>query len=463
MTPHNNPLNSTTILRALLVGLAILLAAPETSNALPNCKPGDTSPLCVCGKATCPTPVKYGTYIFQPAFYVLSLLYAPPGTASSVAFNNTNNEGTTSTVASSFGQGLSAQVGTTIGGGTVSASFGITETSGSSTQFSATSTNSTGAQLVSTSDAIDHTQDRFFLWINPLVTITQTGPRTAKYAVATVNGAPMNVIDISLAEARNPSLIPAAKLGPQTLHGITMPGLSALQASDFATIAAMDKVTSITSAPTDTKRYVYLRTLPLEGPDSAGMDPVRNMTAISDGASITSFTMESSNVTTSLTVSAKVGLEGVFTVNGGITGTLTWMNSTSRGDSSGITNQVNLTLGTPKAGCDENVDVYTDLLFHTMAYVTAAPTCAPIKSRPGSATPPVLVGVLQSPSGQPVPHENVTVTLPNGVVRKILTDSKGRYTVNQSPAGKAKISALGLTSEVTILPGKTVPTTLKSK
>ena len=454
---------SKAVFRGVVAGSIVLLAASESSYALPDCKPGDTRPICLCGKATCGTPVKYGTYIFQPTFYVASLLYAPPGTASSVGFSSTNNEGTTSTIASSFGNGLSAQAGAAYGFVTVTTSYGVTETSGSSTQFSVTSTSTTGAQLISSSDAIDHSQDRFFLWINPQVTITQTGPKTATYKIEPVTGQPMNVIDISLAEVRNPSTIPAAKLGPQTIHGVTMPGLGVLKASDFAAIAAMDQVTSLTAAPLDTKRYHYVETRSLEGPDSPGTDVVRNTAAISDGVAVTSSTTGSYTQTASLSVSAKVQVTGAFSVTGGITDTMTWVNSTSNGTTAGNTYQASLTLGTSKFGCYENVDVYTDLLFHTMMYVTPLPTCAPIKSRPGSTLLPALAGILENASGQPIPNQIVTVTLPNGVVRRILTDSKGRYMVSQSPAGKAKISALGMTSEATIVAGKTAPAKLLAK
>jgi hypothetical protein len=82
--------------------------------------------------------------------------------------------------------------------------------------------------------------------------------------MGTLNGDPMDIIDVSLEEVTNPSLIPAAKLGPQIIHGVSLPGLGKLQPSDFAAIASMDTVTSVTDVPADTKRYVYIESLPLE-------------------------------------------------------------------------------------------------------------------------------------------------------------------------------------------------------
>src|SRR5262249_50442595 len=147
---------------------------------------------------------------------------------------------------------------------TLGATFAETGTMTHATTFSVTSTTSGGSQLSSTNDAIDHSQDRFFLWLNSLVTVSQTGATTATYTVGTANGDPVDVIDVSLAEVNNPTLIPASKMGSQIIHGVTLPGLSALKASDFDAIAKMDAVTSLTAPPADSKRYVYVESLPLE-------------------------------------------------------------------------------------------------------------------------------------------------------------------------------------------------------
>jgi hypothetical protein len=58
----------------------------------------------------------------------------------------------------------------------------------------------------------------------------------------------MDVLTVSVAELLNPQLIPANKLGPQTIHGIVLPGLSVLAPADFQTILSQDPFVSV--APT---------------------------------------------------------------------------------------------------------------------------------------------------------------------------------------------------------------------
>jgi hypothetical protein len=430
----------------LVTGFATFFGV-QAALALPNCKIGDTSPICVCGKANCTPPptVTYGSKSFQPSYLILSILYAPPGAASNVGFTNSTTEGATIGLSSSFGTGLSTKVsasGGFIGQGTVGASFGVSQTQSNSTTFQVTSTSSSGAQLSSTSDAIDHTQDRFFLWLNPLITVQQTGPKTATYTIGTVNGAQMDVIDIDLAEVKNTSLIPAYKIAPQVIHGVTVPGLGSLKPSDFTSIASMDTVTSITEPPFDAKRYVYVSTHPLEGPDQKGEDALKIPFSLSDGTSTSHVQTDSTNISTSVSVGAKVEIPGIFTVSVDDTASMTWNYANSSGATAGTAQQAAGTLGTAQAGCLEYVDVYSDTFFHTFAFVTEDPVCAPIK---GAPTVPILKGLLHNAQGALAPHAMVTVTFPNGLVRRVFTDSKGEYEVYNPPTGTPQVSAPGMT------------------
>ena len=467
MTSHRIRRRLYRFLGTMLTTAIVSLGGMQASNAAPKCLPNDTKPICVCGKPVCdpPPPPKYGTRSYAPAYFVLSLLYAPPGAASNVGFSQSNSEGTTTGISSSFGTGMTFSVNAT--GGlfaqtTLGATFSETGSEQHASNFQTTATSAQGAQVSAKSDAVDHSQDRFFLWLNPLVTVTQTGSQSATYAMGTLNGDPMDIIDVSLEEVTNPSLIPAAKLGPQIIHGVSLPGLGKLQPSDFAAIASMDTVTSVTDVPADTKRYVYIESLPLEGPDSEESDPVKYTTSVSDGTVTSNTTTDTRNITASLVMGDKIDIPGVFTVNLTITSSLIWQYATSSGTTSGTNIQANLTLGTSKVGCLEYVDVYSDVIFHTMVYTTPQPTCAPISG--GSvAPPPALSGTLQDSAGRPIPHEVVVVALSDGLVRRIYTDSKGRYILYSAPAGAVKISAAGLTSQATIETGKPTVAVLKTK
>ena len=307
------------LLRALTIAGFASLVGLDAAQALPNCKVGDTSPACRCGGKPCTPPpptVVYGTHSYTPAYVLLSILYDPPGAASSVSFSDGNNEGSTTGISSSFGNGLSIAASTSgglIGEGTVGATFSQSNSTANASTFSITSSSAQGSQVSSTKDGIDHSQDRFFIWLNPLITVKQTGPNTAVYGVGTVNGNPMDIIDVSLAELQNPSSIPASKMGTQVIRGVSLPGLSVLQASDFASLAAMDTLSAVNFAPTDTTRYVYVNSLPLEGPDAKGTNAVKSTFNEADGSATAHTQTETSNMTASLQTGGKVDIPGVFT------------------------------------------------------------------------------------------------------------------------------------------------------
>ena len=69
-------------------------------------------------------------------------------------------------------------------------------------------------------------------WLNPFVTVRQTGPSNAVYSLGTVNNAPMDVIFISYAKARRPSAI-RTKMNPHIENDAQDPGLGKLAPSAF--------------------------------------------------------------------------------------------------------------------------------------------------------------------------------------------------------------------------------------
>src|SRR5262249_792211 len=156
----------------------------------------------------CPPPPQYGSVSYDPTYLVLSLLYAPPGKASSAGFSQTASQGETVSVSNSFGQGVN--ISFTVGdvGASAGASFGVSSAQGDTQSFQLTQSSSEGAQLRATSDNVDHSQDRFFLCLNCEVIVTQTGDNTGTYTVAPQSGQPADIIDVSVWELQNPQSIP---------------------------------------------------------------------------------------------------------------------------------------------------------------------------------------------------------------------------------------------------------------
>jgi hypothetical protein len=339
----------------------------------------------------------------NPQYYVLSVLYAPPGNSSSNGYTDTTSNGTSSTISKNFSVDSSTNIvasGSIFGVGTsYGVSFGFGGANGSSQSYQETYSLGSGTQIQSVKNPVDHTQDQFYIWLNPLVTVSLVGTSTtASYSMGTQGGEPMDVININAADLMNPPQIPIAVLLPQTpTPGVTLPGLANIcahplpvaqctqanacgcVASDFATILANDPLigTSQTTQPNqvDSNRYVYVNSAQLEGPECSGCDPVKNTIAETD--STLNGTTESSSVNYSVgySYSGSIGIS-VFGTGGKLqitdTNKFTWTNSESYGSSNGSAHTATVTLGSSSVDCSESIDVYEDTVYHTFAFAPSA-------------------------------------------------------------------------------------------
>jgi hypothetical protein len=352
-----------------------------------------------------------GTYIkpvtVQPLYKILSILSDPPGNASSNGYNNATSAGTTTSTSNNFS--TSDTLTFSYGGGILgvfnkggSVSFTTGKTTGDTHSFETDYSTSTGYQLGSVQQNIDHTQDQFFLWLNPEVTYYQNGSSSAYYTLENAGGGSnMDIVNVNAAQLANPTLIPLTALETQNpAPGVYLPGLKAICANpvpdnqctqanacgcvpnDFATILAEDPLIGVsqTTAPTtvDSNRFVYVDYVTLQGPAQQGGGPVTE-----------TFTQTDSNLssyTNSVTHSHGVGFTGNnnwnFAINGtgftlsvSNTNTFEWSETQSYGTSNGTAHTASVTMGSSKVGCYEYVDVYEDTVFHT--YTFALPSNPP--------------------------------------------------------------------------------------
>ena len=356
----------------------------------------------------------------NPQYEIVSLLYAPPGNTSSNGFTNTTTSGHVTTIGSSFTDAITFSYTQTFGpsngdwGISAGATFGFSTTSFNTTATQNTYSSATGSQVKSAENQVDHTQDVFFLWLNPQVTITQTTPTAATYTVAPPIQSssqpdpgvfePMDIVNVSVqAMQSNPTTIPLGALEPQTIddkNGISVSGLPGLASicknqayypnncasspnkqcgcvtSDFTTIVNQDVLLTIpnSEAPStlNPNRFVSIESQVLEGPQCP--------TGQTCDYTANSFTATDSNqtvVTNGNTQSYSVG----YTVSGGIppwslklTQTWTWSNTESKGTINGTSHQAAVTLGTTEHECYEEVPIYEDTLYNT--FVFQQPTSA---------------------------------------------------------------------------------------
>jgi len=345
---------------------------------------------------------------FDPSFYILSLLYAPPGNHSSNGFANTNSTGTTSSIGSNFVKGSSTGYsvsGGLLGQASAGVTFGVSAATGDTSSFQVTYSSGTGSQIQSNNQAVDHTQDQFFLWLNPQFSVgstevvslpgDMTSSTAASYTVSTIAGQPMDIVNVNVAGLQNPTLIPLSVLLPQVIQpGVTLPGLAKICAhplppaqctqanacgcvpSDFTSILDVDLLIGVsqTTPPSqiDANRFVLVNSPVLEGPEQQGSEPVLNSFTESDSTVQSKTETEAQTNTTSYTSSSGIDIPFLFSVKITDTTTFALTNTESQGTQNGAAHQASVTLGSSNVMCFEHVDIYEDTAYHTFAFALPA-------------------------------------------------------------------------------------------
>lgn len=412
-------------------------------------------------------------------YVVVGLLYAPPGNTSNSAFSDSSTSGASSTFTDSEAETYKFGLTFSVPSPKAGEGFNIGSGSGSTTsqQFSTSMTSASGFQSKSAKDVIDHSQDEFFLWLNAEFTPQLAADHRSVTMQVTAGGGPFyDIIPLSVAELRNQSLIPPAKLAPQKVRNpdgseTTYPGLGALTAADYQKILALDPLAAgdPSAQPRDLKRYFDTLDRPVvEGPDQKGGSTI--------AATINLANTNSQTLTYTTTDSYSMGVSLNFGVASfDYSDTITM--STAKATTSGTGQQTSVTLGSSTIGCCSatspagesqagqcHVDVYEDMLFQTYAFIPEPFGCSgvlPSGIGKGFTHPQAFQGQLLTAKGQPEPHTPVTVKLQNGRALKLFTDSKGRFSLYEAPAGKATLKAGNAVETITIKSGTSPSATLR--
>lgn len=371
-----------------------------------NCPPAEGQPVQITGQGYTifftPTSGGGGTGIFSavinPLYVVSSVLYAPPGNTSSSGYTSGASNGTTTSTGSNYS--TSSGFGIKASGGIIGGSLGVTFTwsngSGTSQSWQETTQNTTGEQLQSKINPVDHTQDQFFIWLNPQLSVVINGSNAGNSTMGTPGSQPMDVVNINAEDLLNPSQVPLAVLLPQSVSGQSLPGLASICANplppaqctqanacgctpgDFVTILAQDPLigTTQTTLPdqVNSERYKFVQSLLLEGPQCPGCDPLTHSYSVTDSS--TNVQTQTSTDSYSVGIMAGVGakIPGIFSIDVTENSSWTWTNTESTGVSSGSSIAENVTLGSSSVDCQETINVYEDTAYHTFAF---APSAAP--------------------------------------------------------------------------------------
>lgn len=388
------------------------------------------------GKRDC-IPLAPGTSgNFSPRYIVLALTYDPPGNMSQAIYTAGTGVGTVNNVSSAFGSGFTVQAvvmnGPIVGGG-----WSITDQYGD--QYSYTMTTSEGLGMMSQADGVDHTQDMFWLWLNPRVHYEQPYK---------------DVPNVNL------NLITEGGFVPQSITVRQLLGLDIDVAGVMNGWTAADKANLLGQDPfltpgyqIDPKRFVFNREIQLEGPTkqvngTIGFTPV----------AIGYMGQDCKSNQVQVTNSVSIGADGGFTI--GATGveiqfietfTSTETSSTSRCNQLQQTLQLTPISTTPLY-C-HLIDVYVDTIFETLAYLDTG-----VCPTPGtdSAT---LSGTVRGPGNRALPHQQVDLTLSNGRLRTVLSDETGRFKV-VVPEGAVTIKTSDAAENVVAKGGAVITKTL---
>ncbi len=187
------------------------------------------------------------TSVFDPAYQVVSIVYAPPGNKSSNGYTNSTSNGTTTTIGNTFTQGGSITFTSGFSlfgvfGMSISKTGGASETNSNSSAFTESLTDASGLTNVSNPDdsnSINHNHDIFAIWLNPQVTVTGYGSTPVSYSVGvqpTSNGQTPgpDIIKISAdvleANSSGATTVPASWLNQQSdpATGQMVPGLASI-------------------------------------------------------------------------------------------------------------------------------------------------------------------------------------------------------------------------------------------
>ncbi len=341
-------------------------------------------------------------------YYVLSIIYAPPGTngghaSSSVEYGSSSTLGTTVSVDSSFTGALN--IGVSLVAGLVG-DFGISDsdTNTSSLEIRKSTTN-TVACAGPGHDGIDHDADIFVLWLNPQVDVTVDPADNLNWQLG-VNGPTMIIQRVYAKWLKDPATMPPGVRAELGSAGLT--------SADYATILNVDPFTGGQTV-IDPQRFTQITHSFPYAPPLGPTDPVPT-TKQSQTNSFAYGTGRKSTLQYSVGLNYKQSGENgfkkdVFTADG----KLTWTNSEADATSVQSTESATVTVGGPAFGYTGPTDVlvYWDNLFGTFMFTFAT-------------TLPSISGVIHDKAGKPWPHNLVTFTVGSKTFTTY-TDPSGAY------------------------------------
>jgi hypothetical protein len=382
-------------------------------------------------------PTITGTIL--PRFYVLDVIYAPPGTSgsatrSSVTYASGSTSGTETKTTKAFKSELNVQAEATLQGfATISAGAGysLEVTSENGVTLKKTTTFTIGDQGPNT-DGIDHDSDLLVLWLNPAVDMIVNG-NDVKWTLST-NGTAMDIQWVSVGQLKNPATIPPGVAARFAQYGITTDDLATMLAQDpFAYGPTAIDLARFAQTPT---------TLPYEPPLTKNDTPPTFPFGITNETIQSHMTKYESSYSVGFSIKVATPTNFSTWISANLTDTakFTWTDSGSTTTTTDSTQSASVTLTGPSFGYAGPTDiaVYVDTQFDTFMFAEMPTT-----------TTPSIAGTIKDASGAGVAGREVTLETSAGM-RRTVSGAGGVYRVYGAPTGAAKITVGGVSHAVTI-------------
>ena len=281
-------------------------------------------------------------------------------------------------------------------------------------------------------DGIDHGEDQFILWLNPLVSVA-IDPSGKKQFSMGIDGNVANLQRVTVKDLTNP-----ASMLPQLKQILSAAGLTA---ADYATILSTNPFASANAA-IDPERFVPLnQNFSYQPPDTAQDPP--NVTSFTQTTSTTNTHTKTTKVQYGVSVKVSGGIEKIVQLT--VAGSMQWVNTSSTGTSSSALLSATVAVGGPSFGYTGPIDVliYWDTVSNT--FMLAFP-----------AEPATASGTFIDIAGRPVANMPIALVVGTHTFRTF-TDPNGAYRFYGAPTGPGKISVDGQDFAVSVGPNAPKP------
>lgn len=407
-----------------------------------------------CGPAT--DGFITGTGRIRPDYLILTVVYAPPGSssgvagmgASSVDYSNQSATGSAVSVQQSWTNKLDID-GTFSGGAfgddaSLELDFSTSSDKTDKNEVDITKTTKGEIKISGPAvDGVDHDNDRIYLLLNPVVTLTQT--KTSASWVLGVDG-PQELINyVEVGWLKNPANMPPGVQSALRAAGIT-PDV-------YPTIMKVDPFAT-GSTPIDPARFVELSEgFPFEPVSTATATPGNTTGTFTNDTKYVSSIVNTATFGVAVTVTAKV--DAVFaSLALKVSDAFTYTHQKGVLNSNEIVQSAAFTIAQPAFGYTGGsyVFVYWDSVFQTFMFS--------IPPSPPTSEDVILTGTITDAGGQPARGRLVTLTV-DGKSFRTVTNGAGVYKL-YSYKKKGRLSEAGTlqisdqTEPVTVNPQGTV-------